>query len=133
MFNQLIKYADVPARVLMAGIFILSGVGKIGAFAATQGYMEAFGLPGILLAPTIVFEVGAGLALLFGFKTRYVALWLGGFTIVAAVIFHTNFSDQIQQIMFLKNIAMVGGFLLLAKNGAPGFSVDQFLAVRKGA
>ncbi len=87
----------------------------------------------VLLAPTIVFEVGAGLALLVGFKTRIIALLLAGFSLVSAVIFHTDFSDQIQQIMFLKNVAMAGGFLLLAKVGAPGFSFDQFLAARKGA
>ena len=131
MFDQLTKYADAPARAFMAAIFILSAVGKIGAFEGTQGYMEAFGLPGFLLVPTILFEVGAGLLLLVGFKTRYVALLLAGFVIVSAAIFHADFGDQIQQIMFLKNVAMVGGFLLLAKVGAPGFSVDQFLAAQK--
>ncbi len=133
MFDQLTKFADAPARAFMAIIFILSGVGKIGAFEATQGYMEAFGLPGMLLAPTILFEVGAGLTLLVGFKTRYVAVLLAGFTIVSALIFHADFGDQIQQIMFLKNVAMVGGLLLLAKVGAMGFSVDRLLASRKGA
>jgi putative oxidoreductase len=133
MFDQLTKFADAPARAFMAIIFILSGVGKIGAFEATQGYMEAFGLPGMLLAPTILFEVGAGLTLLVGFKTRYVAVLLAGFTIVSAAIFHADFDDQIQQIMFLKNVAMAGGFLLLAKVGAMGFSLDQLLASRKGA
>jgi len=131
MFDQLTKFTDAPARALMAIIFILSGIGKIGAFESTQGYLEAFGLPGILLAPTILFEVGAGLFLLVGFKTRFVAVLLAGFAIVSAMIFHADFSDQIQQIMFLKNVAMVGGFLLLAKVGAPGFSVDQLLAARK--
>ncbi len=131
MFDQLTKYADAPARAFMAAIFILSAVGKIGAFEGTQGYMEAFGLPGFLLVPTILFEVGAGLLLLVGFKTRYVALLLAGFAIVSAAIFHADFGDQIQQIMFLKNVAMAGGFLLLAKVGAPGFSVDQLLASRK--
>jgi len=133
MFDQLTKYADAPARAFMAAILILSGVGKIGAFEGTQGYMEAFGLPGFLLAPTILFEVGAGLLLLVGFKTRYVAVLLAGFAIVTAAIFHAEFGDQIQQIMFLKNVAMAGGFLLLAKVGAPGFSVDQLLASRKVA
>ncbi len=133
MFDQLTKFADAPARAFMAIIFILAGVGKIGAFEATQGYLEAFGLPGILLAPTILFEVGAGLALLVGFKTRYVAVLLAGFAIVSAAIFHADFGDQIQQILFLKNVAMAGGFLLLAKVGAPGFSADQYLAARKGA
>ena len=132
MFDQLTKFADASARAFLSIIFILSGVGKIGAYEATRGYMEAFGLPGILLAPTILFEVGAGLALLIGFKTRYLALLLAGFVIVSAVIFHADFDDQIQQILFLKNVAIAGGFLLLAKVGAPAFSVDQFLAKRKG-
>lgn len=132
MLNRITNYIDAPARAFLAAIFILSGIGKIGAFEATQGYMEAFGLPGILLTPTIVFEVGAGIAILIGFQTRMVAVLLAGFTLITAVIFHTDFGDQIQQIMFLKNVAIAGGFLLLAKVGATGFSIDQLLAVRHG-
>lgn len=131
MFNQLMRFADLPSRALMATIFILSGVGKIGAFEATQGYMQAFGLPGILLTPTIVFEIGAGLLLLAGFKTRYIAFLLAGFSIATALIFHNNFGDQMQQIMFLKNLAMSGGLLLLAKTDAKDFSVDRLLNANK--
>lgn len=133
MLNRMTNYVDAPARAFLAAIFILSGAGKIGAFEATQGYMEAFGLPGILLTPTIIFEVGAGIAILIGFQTRLVALLLAGFSLVTAVVFHADFGDQIQQIMFLKNVAIAGGFLLLTKVRAPGFSVDQFLEVRNGA
>lgn len=133
MFNQSTRYIDVLARALMAAIFILSGLGKISAFAATQGYMEAFGVPGILLIPTIAFELGAGFALLVGFQTRLVALALAGFSVISALVFHANFGDQMQQINFLKNLAMAGGFLILAKNGAPGFSIDQLLASRHRA
>lgn len=124
MFDQILKHADLPARAGLSAIFILSGISKISAFAATQGYMEAFGLPSALLAPTIVFEIGAGAALLFGLGTRYVALLLAGFSLVTAVVFHRNFADQIQQIMFLKNAAMAGGLLLMAKTGAPGLSLE---------
>ena len=133
MLNRTTNYIDAPARAFLAAIFILSGVGKIGAYEATQAYMEAFGLPGILLAPTIAFEMGAGIAILVGFQTRLVAVLLAGFSLATAVVFHTDFGDQIQQIMFLKNVAIAGGFLLLAKARAPGFSVDQFLAARNGA
>ncbi len=133
MRDQFMKLVDVPARTLMSIIFILSGAGKIGAYSATLGYMEAFGLPGILLVPVIVFELGSGLALLVGFKTQHIAVLLAVFSIVTAVIFHADFSDQSQLLAFLKNVAMAGGFLLLAKEGAPDFSVDQFLAARKGA
>ena len=131
MLGQLTKYIDVPVRIFMATIFILSGVGKIGTYESTQGYMEMFGVPVFLLTPTIVLEVGAGLAVLVGFKTRYAALLLAVFTLLTAVIFHRNFADQIQQIMFLKNLAMTGGLLLLAKVGAPQFSVDWLLTARK--
>lgn len=131
MLGQLTKYIDVPVRIFMATIFILSGVGKIGTYESTQGYMEMFGVPVFLLTPTIVLEAGAGLAVLVGFKTRYAALLLAVFTLLTAVIFHRNFADQIQQIMFLKNLAMTGGFLLLAKVGAQQFSVDGLLTARK--
>lgn len=129
MIDRLTQHVDAPARAPMATIFILSGLGKIGTFAATMGYMEAYGVPGLM--PTILFEVPAGLALLAGFQTRIVALLLAGFSIVSALIFHADFGDQIQQIMFLKNLAMAGGFQLLAKAGAPGISVEQMLAARR--
>jgi len=125
MINSLTKHADLPARAAMSAIFILSGISKIGAFEGTQGYLEAFGLPGFLLAPTIAFEILAGMALLIGFKTRYVALALAGFTAVTALVFHRDFADQIQQIMFLKNVAIAGGLLLLAKTGAPALSIEK--------
>ncbi|MDH5622098.1 MAG: DoxX family protein [Gammaproteobacteria bacterium] len=125
MFDRALYYADVPARVAMAAIFLLSGLSKIGAFEATQAYMEAFGLPGALLSPTIALEVLAGLAIVLGFGTRQAALLLAGFSIVAALIFHRDFGDQIQQIMFLKNVAMAGGLLLLARNGSPSFSLER--------
>jgi len=125
MINSLTKHADLPARAAMSAIFILSGISKIGAFEGTQGYLEAFGLPGFLLAPTIAFEILAGMALLIGFKTRYVALALAGFTAVTALVFHLDFADQIQQIMFLKNVAIAGGLLLLAKTGAPALSIEK--------
>lgn len=131
MLDSITRYVDAPARALMSIIFILSGLGKISAFAATQAYMEAFGLPGALLAPTIAFEVGAGLLLFIGLGARYAALLMAGFSLVTALVFHRDFADQIQMIMFLKNLAMTGGFLMIAKSGAPGLSVDALLASRK--
>jgi putative oxidoreductase len=112
------------ARVLMALIFILSGLSKIGATDAIRGYMEAMGVPGVLLWPTIAFEIGAGLLVALGYQTRIIALLLSGFCLVSAVIFHHQFADQIQMIMFLKNIAMAGGFLLLTCVGPGSLSLD---------
>ena len=114
----------VAARVLMALLFILSGVGKIDNPEAIRGYMEAMQLPAVLLWPTVVFEIGSGLLLVMGFKSRIVAWLLAGYCIVTAMIFHTQFSDQVQMAMFFKNVTMAGGFLLLAAVGAGGLSVD---------
>ena len=126
--TRLLDYADLPARAMMALIFVLSGVSKIGGFTATQGYMEAHGLPGILLAPTIVFEIGAGLAMIVGVLTRPTALALAGFSLASAIIFHADFGDRVQLIMFLKNLAMAGGLLLLAKHGPGALSIDGYRA-----
>jgi putative oxidoreductase len=112
-------------RVMMALIFILAGLGKIQDPAGTTGYMQSVGLPGILLWPTIALELLGGLALAVGFKTRYVAFALAIFSVVAAAVFHRNFADQMQMIMFLKNIAMAGGLLLLAVGSHTAFSIDN--------
>jgi putative oxidoreductase len=124
------KYVDPVARALMAAIFLLSALGKLGAPGATQGYMVAMGVPGALLWPTILFELGAGGLLLAGPFTRPVALLLAGFSLATGFIFHNRVADQTQMIMLLKNRAMTGGFLLLVKDGAPGFSLDSLRARR---
>jgi putative oxidoreductase len=124
MNTKLQAPAMATARALMALIFILSGLSKIGAADAIRGYMEAMGVPGALLWPTIAFEIGAGLLVALGYQTRISALLLSGFCLVSAVIFHHQFADQIQMIMFLKNIAMAGGFLLLTCVGPGSLSLD---------
>lgn len=114
----------VAARLLMALIFITAGYGKLGAgFAATQGYMESVGLPGALLPLVILLELGGGIALLLGFQTRLAALALAVFSVVSAFIFH-NAPDQMQQIMFMKNLAMAGGLLAFTLHGAGPLSLD---------
>lgn len=118
------SYAMAVARVLMALIFILSGLSKIGAADAIRGYMEAMHVPGALLWPTILFEIGAGLLIVVGYRNRIVATLLAGFCLLTAAIFHNQFADQIQMIMFLKNLAMAGGFALLASVGPGSLSVD---------
>ena len=112
-------------RMMLALIFILAGVGKIMDPAGTMGYMQSVGLPGALLWPTIALEVLGGLAVAVGFKTRYAAIALAIFSIATAVIFHRNFADQMQMIMFLKNIAIAGGLLLLAVGGRTAYSMDN--------
>ena len=112
------------ARLLLAHMFVLAGVGKITGYAGTQGYMESMGVPGVLLPLVILLELGGGLALIIGFLTRWVARALAAFCVASALIFHMNWSDQTQMIMFMKNVALAGGFLLLYVQGAGAFSVD---------
>jgi putative oxidoreductase len=112
-------------RIMLALIFILAGLGKIQDPAGTAGYMQSMGVPGILLWPTIALEVLGGLAIAIGYKTRYAAFALAIFSILAAVIFHRDFGDQMQMILFLKNIAMAGGLLLLAVGGKTAYSMDM--------
>ena len=123
--NKLNPVFSLAARVMIALIFVLAGMSKISAIEGTQGYMEAMGLPGILIYPTILFEVAAGLAIIVGFKTRYVALALAGFSLLSALIFHSQLGDQMQFILFMKNVAIAGGSLFLARYGAGELSIDN--------
>ncbi len=115
---------NIAARVLMSQIFIISGIGKITGYAGTQAYMAKMGVPGALLPLVILTELGGGLALLFGFQARWVALVLAGFCVVSALIFHLNPSDQMQMINLMKNFAMAGGLLMFVRYGAGAPSVD---------
>lgn len=112
-------------RILMSVIFIVAGIGKISAYAGTQGYMESMGVPGALLPLVIALEVGGGLALLLGWGARLAALALAGFSLVAAVVFHADLGDQMQSILFMKNLALAGGLLLLAVNGPGAFALER--------
>ncbi len=121
--NKLDPLFSLAGRVMIALIFVLTGLSKISAIEGTQGYMEAMGLPGILIYPTILFEVAACLAIISGFKTRYVALALAGFSLLSAFVFHNQLGDQMQFILFMKNVAIAGGFLLLVRYGAGELSI----------
>jgi putative oxidoreductase len=115
------KLADLVGRALLALIFVLAAYGKITQYAGTQGYMASAGVPGQLLPLVILTELGGGLAILLGWQTRIAALLLAGFTLLAAALFHSAPQDQI---MLLKNLAIAGGFLVLAARGAGAWSLD---------
>ena len=119
------KISQLVARLFLGQIFLLSGIFKISGYEGTQGYMDAMGVPGMLLPLVILLEIGGGLAIIAGWQTKLVSIALAAFTVVAAVIFHNNLSDQMQMIMFMKNVAIAGGFILLAINGAGGYSLDS--------
>ena len=131
--DQLEKYSALLARVLLAAIFILVGVRKIGDFSGTQAMMAARGMSAtaLLLSCTILIEVGGGLAVLLGYKARLAALLLFLFLIPTTLIFHTAFGGsfppeqiRLQQVMVLKNLAIMGGLLTIAVHGAGGLSLD---------
>jgi putative oxidoreductase len=119
---------ELAGRILLASLFLLSGFGKLGAYSATAAYMSSVGVPGALLPAVIATEALGALAISFGWKTRVVAFLLAGFSLLTALTFHRNFADQIQMIMFLKNVSITGGFLLLVANGAGPLSIDRHSA-----
>lgn len=123
--QRLTPYFNTVGRVLISAIFLLSGISKVSAYAATQGYMAAMGVPGEILPLVIAFEIAASVAIIIGFHTRPVALALAGFSLVTAVLFHGELGDQMQFIMFMKNIAIAGGFLFLAANGPGALALDN--------
>ena len=113
-------------RLFIGILFLASGLGKLAAPAATQGYIAAMGLPAPLLAyvGSTGIEVIGSLLLIAGYRARAVALVMAGFTFLAAIFFHSNFADQNQMIHFMKNIAIIGGLFQVAAFGAGSFSLD---------
>ena len=123
-------YVGAVGRLLIAALFLISGLGKIAAHALTQGYIASAGLPSPLLAylVAIVIEVGGGILLILGYKSRIVASVMAVFTVAAALGFHRNFVDQNAMVHFLKNISITGGLLQIVALGAGTFSIDSRLA-----
>lgn len=113
-------------RILLAVIFLLSGFGKLTAISGTAAYFGALGLPVPTVTAVLVglIELLGGIAVLVGFQTRIVAWVLAIFTIATGLVAHTGWADQMQMIQFLKNLAITGGFLLLALIGAGAYSID---------
>ena len=121
----------VVGRVLLALMFVLSGFGKLGNIAGTAGYIASGGLPAATALAVLVglFEVLAGLALAIGFKARWAALGLALFTLLASLLFHQFWTapagqQMVQQLMFMKNLAIAGGMLMVAALGAGPLALD---------
>jgi len=123
------NFADLAGRILISAMFLQAGLAKIGGYAGTQGYMEAMGVPGILLPLVIALEVLGAVAIIVGYRTRLAAVLLAGFTLFAGLLFHWAPGDQVQGLLFMKNVAITGGFLFLAARGAGAWSLDA----RRGA
>jgi len=125
------RVIDVLGRIFLSTLFLIEGTNKIFNYEATIQYMENFGVPGYLAIPAIILEILFPLLLIIGYQTKIAALVMMIFTIVVAIIFHTNFDDQMQFITFFKDIAIAGGFIIIFVNGAGKFSVDYKLKSNK--
>jgi putative oxidoreductase len=118
-------YLITLGRVLLAVMFIQAGIEKIFGYSGAQEYMEAHGVPGIVLPLVILVEAGGGLGVLLGLFTRWSAILLAGFCLLAAILFHFDLADRMQMINFMKNITIAGGFLVLAGAGPGALALDN--------
>ena len=118
---------EILGRLLLSAIFLINGIGKIFNYEGTIQYMEIFDVPGYLIIPAITVEILFPILLILGYYTKFSALVLSLFTLTLAVIFHTDFSNQMQLMSFLKNIAIAGGFLIIFVYGPGKYSLDHKL------
>jgi len=118
---------EILGRLLLSAIFLINGIGKIFNYEGTIQYMENFDVSGYLIIPAITVEILFPILLILGYYTKFSALVLSLFTLVLAVIFHTDFSNQMQLMSFLKNIAIAGGFLIIFVYGPGKYSIDHKL------
>lgn len=123
--HALYALSGLAGRVLISGMFLISGINKIGGYAGTQAYMESQGVPGMLLPLVIALEIVAPLAIIVGWYTRLAAFLLAGFCVLSGFMFHFNPGDQMQTIMLMKNLTIAGGFLILVALGAGAYSIDN--------
>jgi putative oxidoreductase len=132
----LIKLKDsipLAARILISTIFIIAAINKAMNPSGTENYIAAAGIPaaGVLSVLVIMIEIFGGLSILLGFKAKWGAIALFMFLIPVTLIFHTEFTDQIQSIMLLKNLAMMGGLLMVANYGSGPYSLDEHIDLKK--
>ena len=118
---------QVLGRIFLSAIFLIEGMSKIFNYEGTIEYMESFNVPEYLAIPAIIVEILFPLLLIVGYQTKISAFVLAIFTLATALIFHTDFTNQMQLTSFLKNIAIVGGFLIIFVNGAGKYSIDHRL------
>lgn len=123
--EQATKYAPFVARVLIGALFLIAGLGKLGDVAGFAGYLTSGGLPAFLAWPSIIFEIALGVSMIVGYQVRIMAFLGAGFSVLAGLLYHFNPADQMQFTMFLKNLAIAGGFLMLAVHGAGAVAIDK--------
>lgn len=123
-----LNLTESVGRIFLGSLFLNAGVSKLGeGYANTADYMEAMGVMPILLPLVIITEIVFAIGLIIGFKTRLSAILLAGFTLLALLYFHFDLAERMQQILFMKNIAIAGGLLVIAAHGSANWSVDNRL------
>lgn len=123
--NKLKIFGAPFGRILISLIFVMSGINKLTNYQSTEGWMESMGVPGILLPIVIILELFGGIAIVVGWNTKIFAFMFASFCILSALIFHSDFTSQIEISMFMKNLAIAGGFLFLVIYGAGNYSIDK--------
>ena len=116
---------DLLGRILISALFLLNGVSKINNYDNTVDWIESFEVSGMIIIPAIILEIIGPILIIIGYKAKIAAGFLSLFCITTAIIFHNDFSDQVQFTSFLKNIALAGGFLFIIVNGTKEFSIDK--------
>ena len=120
-------FVELFGRVFLSALFLIEGIGKLFSQDQVITYMEDYGVPGILFVPAVIVEILFPLLLIVGYKTRLAALVMALFTLTVTIIFHTDFSDGMQLIFFLKDLAIAGGFMIIIAYGSNKFSLDHLL------
>ena len=118
-------------RMLLSALFLIEGLGKIAMQEDVIMYMEDYGVPEILFVPATVLEILFPLLLIVGYKTKWAASIMALFTFAVAIIFHTDFSEQLQMMFFLKDIAIAGGFMIIVAYGPGKISLDHYFDSKK--
>ena len=121
------RIIEIFGRIFLSAVFLIAGVNKIFNYEGTTAYMESFGVPGLLYIPAIILEILFPLLIVIGYQTKISALIMAIFSVSLAIIFHTDFSNQMQVMSFLKNFAIAGGFIIIFVNGPSRWSVDYML------
>ena len=116
---------DLLGRILISILFLLNGVSKINNYESTVDWIESFEISGMIIIPAIILEIIGPILIIVGYKAKIAAGFLSLFCITTAIIFHNDFSNQMQFTSFLKNIALAGGFLFIAVNGTKDFSIEK--------
>ena len=122
---------EFVGRILLSALFLIEGLGKISMQEEVIMYMEEYSVPGILFVPAIVLEILFPLLLIVGYKTKWIASIMALFTFTVAIIFHTDFSQGMQMMFFLKDIAIAGGFMIIVAYGPSKISLDHYFKLKQ--